>query len=197
MSDELEKFYSERSAWRNYREENIRLDKAVKLADVPPGAKILDIGCRDGYLKRFLKGSYQYYGIDVAPEFEAPDITIQDICAGTNFEAGFFDTAFCIEVLEHVTHPHSVLQEIHRILKPEGVLILSTPNPYHFKEVLWNLFKVKDRQGHLFSWTRQTMERFSRVAGFKLERTIGTYFHPPIRINGFLARSMMYRLCKT
>ncbi|TET67031.1 MAG: class I SAM-dependent methyltransferase [Candidatus Zixiibacteriota bacterium] len=197
MSEDLKRFYSERSSWRNYREENIRLSKAVKLAEVRSGVRILDVGCRDGHLKKFLKGDYQYSGIDIVPEFEAPDITIQDICAGTNFEAGFFDVAFCIEVLEHVTNPYFVLREIHRILKPGGRLVLSVPNPYHFKEILWNLLRVKDRQGHLFSWTRQTMERFSQVVGFSLEKTIGTYLHPPVRVNGLLARSIIYRLRKT
>jgi len=197
MSEDLKRFYSERSSWRNYREENIRLSKAVKLAEVRSGVRILDVGCRDGYLKKFLKGDYQYFGIDIAPEFEAPDITIQDICARTDFDADFFDIVFCIEVLEHVTNPYFVLREIHRILKPGGRLVLSVPNPYHFKEILWNLLRVKDRQGHLFSWTRQTMERFSQVVGFSLEKTIGTYLHPPVRVNGLLARSIIYRLRKT
>ena len=197
MSEDLKRFYSERSSWRNYREENIRLSKAVKLANIRSGVRILDVGCRDGYLKKFLKGDYQYFGIDIAPEFEAPDITIQDICAGTDFDADFFDIVFCIEVLEHVSNPYFVLREIHRILKPGGRLVLSVPNPYHFKEILWNLLRVKDRQGHLFSWTRQTMERFSQVVGFSLEKTIGTYLHPPVRVNGLLARSIIYRLRKT
>ena len=197
MSEDLKRFYSERSSWRNYREENIRLSKAVKLANIRSGVRILDVGCRDGYLKKFLKGDYQYFGIDIAPEFEAPDITIQDICAGTDFDPDFFDIVFCIEVLEHVTNPYFVLREIHRILKPGGRLVLSVPNPYHFKEILWNLLRVKDRQGHLFSWTRQTMERFSQVVGFSLEKTIGTYLHPPVRVNGLLARSIIYRLRKT
>lgn len=197
MSQELKGFYSERSSWRNYGEENIRLQRAVRLAEVPPGSRILDIGCRDGYLKKFLKGDYRYFGIDIAPEFEAPDITVQNICEGTDFDDGFFDVVFCIEVLEHVTNPHSVLLEIHRILNSEGRLILSVPNPYHFKEIVWNLFRVPDRQGHLFSWTRQTMERFAQVTGFRLEKTMGTYLHPPFRVNGLLSRSIIYRLHKT
>lgn len=128
------------------------------------------------------------------PEFQTSEITIQNISQGIDFEAGVFDLVFCLELLEHVVDPYFVLREIHRVLKPKGKLVLSVPNPYHFKEILWNLFRVKDRQGHLFSWTRQTMEKFSSVAGFELEKTIGTYLYPPIRINGLLARSIIYRL---
>ena len=84
--------------------------------------------------------------------------------------------------------------EIRRILKKEGTLILSVPNPYHFKEILWNIFRVKDRQGHIFSWTRQAMTCMAEFTGFKVVNTSGTYLHPPIPSNGFLSRSFIYKM---
>lgn len=39
-----------------------------------------------------------------------------------------FDVVTCFEVIEHVPHPEQLLGEIERVLRPEGVLLLSTPN---------------------------------------------------------------------
>jgi SAM-dependent methyltransferase len=89
-----------------------------------------------------------------------------------------------------------VLSEIRRILSPGGVLILSVPNPYHIKELIWNLFRIADRQGHIYSWTRQTMTALGAMNGFRLEETGGTYLHPPIPMVALLARSIVYRFVR-
>ena len=196
-SPELRDFYSTRTAWRSKGEERMRFRKAAALARVPTGASVLDIGARDGGLKRFLPPGVVYQGIDIAPEFARPDVLIRDISQGNPFPDGSYDFVFCIEVLEHVPNPFGTLSEFHRVLKPGGVLILSVPNPYHFKEIIWNLFRIPDRQGHLYGWTRQTMTRLGEMNGFRLERSGGTYLHPPIPIFALLARSIVYRFVKT
>src|SRR2546426_1478693 len=84
-STELAAFYSARSAWRSRGEERMRFRKASALARVPPGAAVLDIGCRDGGLRAFLPPGVRYQGLDIAPEFAAPDILIQDISGGLPF----------------------------------------------------------------------------------------------------------------
>jgi SAM-dependent methyltransferase len=196
-SRELTEFYRARASWRFPAEERMRFRKAVALARVPAGAAVLDIGARDGGLRRYLPPDVRYQGIDIAPEFAGPDVLIQDISQGIPFSAGACDFVFCIEVLEHIPNPFGTLEEIHRVLRPGGVLILSVPNPYHFKEILWNLFRIPDRQGHLYAWTRQTMTRLGEMTGFRLERTGGTYLHPPIPMVALLARSIVYRFVKS
>ncbi len=196
-SGELARFYSTRSGWRNQGEERMRFRKAAALARVPAGAAVLDIGARDGGLRRYLPDGVRYQGIDIAPEFARPDVLIRDISQGIPFPDGSYDFAFGIEVLEHVPNPFHTLREIHRVLRSEGVLILSVPNPYHFKEVLWNIFRIPERQGHIYGWTRQTMTRLGEMTGFRLEAFGGTYLHPPIPIFALLARSIVYRFVKT
>jgi SAM-dependent methyltransferase len=144
-----------------------------------------------------LPGEVRYQGIDIAPEFARPDVLIRDISQGIPFADRSYDFVFCIEVLEHVPNPLGTMSEIHRVLTPGGVLVLSVPNPYHFKEVVWNVLRIPDRQGHIYGWTRQTMTRLGEMTGFRLERTGGTYFHPPIPIFALLARSIVYRFVKT
>ncbi|MGH7700222.1 MAG: class I SAM-dependent methyltransferase [Gemmatimonadales bacterium] len=174
----------------------MRFRKAARLARVSSGATVLDIGARDGGLKGFLPPDVRYQGMDITPEFAAPDILIRDIAEGIPFADAAFDYVFCIEVLEHVPNPSTTLREIHRVLRPDGVLTLSVPNPYHPKEILWNLFRIPDRQGHLYSWTRQTMTRLGEMSGFRLDGSGGTYLHPPIPMFALLARSIVYRFVK-
>jgi len=193
----VKSFYEQRASWRNLKEEHMRFKKVAKLANIPRClTKALDIGCRDGSLRKYLNESTVYYGIDIVGKFKAEGITIQDINEGTDFANDFFDYVFCVDVLEHLTNPFFVLNEINRILKKGGILVLSVPNPYHFKEIFWNVFGIEDRQGHMFSWTRQTMRRLAGFCGFSIMETSGTYLIPAISCNGLIARSIIYKFLK-
>ena len=196
-SDELRSFYRARSGWRKGGEERMRFRAATRLARVPAGAAVLDIGCRDGGLKGWLPPGVRYQGMDITPEFAGPDIVIRDVSDGIPFPDGAFDFVFCIEVLEHVPNPFGALSEMHRVLRPGGVLALSVPNPYHAKELIWNLLRIPDRQGHLYGWTRQNMTRLGEMNGFRLDGFAGTYLHPPIPMVALLARSIVYRFVRT
>ena len=195
-SRELKEFYSARSGWRHLGEERMRFRKAAALARVRPGSAVLDIGCRQGGLRKYLPPSVRYQGIDITPEFSGPDILIQDISGGIPFPDASFDYVFCIEVLEHVPNPFQAMSEIHRVLRPLGVLVVSVPNPYHMKEIIWNVFRIPDRQGHIYAWTRQAMTKLADMNGFRLERFGGTYLHPPVPMFALLARSIVYRFVK-
>ena len=189
-------FYTERWNWRNANEERMRFQVATKLARVYPGSRVLDIGSRNGDLRRYLP-HVQYTGMDIAPEFAAPNVIAWDVANGLPFQDASFDAVFMVEVLEHVPAPYLTAQEIYRALRPGGVWVVSVPNPYHVKELLWNLFGVADRQGHLYSWTKQTMTRLGEMAGFRLTGYRGTYFHPPIPAPVWgMARSIAYRFEK-
>ncbi|HTT67041.1 MAG TPA: class I SAM-dependent methyltransferase [Gemmatimonadales bacterium] len=195
-SEELQGFYRQRVAWRKTGEERMRFRKAARLARVAPDAAVLDIGCRDGGLRRFLPPGVRYQGMDITPEFAGPDIVVRDVSDGIPFPDASFDHVFCIEVLEHVPNPYGALREMHRVLRPGGVLVLSVPNPYHVKELVWNLLRIPDRQGHIYGWTRQTMTRLGEMNGFRLDGFGGTYLHPPIPMFALLARSIVYRFVK-
>src|SRR5256886_9005518 len=73
-SPELTKFYRERYNWRNAGEERMRFRKHMQLAQVRPGSSVLDIGSRNGDLRKYLPRDVKYQGLDIAPEFAAPDI---------------------------------------------------------------------------------------------------------------------------
>jgi len=66
-SPELAAFYSDRTAWRNWGEESIRYRLAQKLAQTQPGHAVLDIGGREGDIRKFLPQGIKYQGLDIAP----------------------------------------------------------------------------------------------------------------------------------
>jgi SAM-dependent methyltransferase len=196
-SPELRAFYRDRTGWRHSGEERMRFEAATRLAAVTAGARVLDVGARDGGLKGYLPAGVTYQGVEIAPEFAAPDILVHDVSGGLPFPDASFDFAFCIEVMEHLPNPFLAMSEMRRVLAPRGILVVSVPNPYHAKELIWNLFRIPDRQGHLYSWTRQTMTRFGEMVGFERVGFTGTYLHPPIPMFALLARSIVYRFQKT
>ncbi|MDQ3515902.1 MAG: class I SAM-dependent methyltransferase [Gemmatimonadota bacterium] len=195
-SQELEDFYRARSKWRSSAEESTRFRRAAALARVPAGASVLDIGAREGGLRGFLPAGVSYQGIDITPEFASDAVITRDISEGIPFPDRSYDFVFCIEVLEHVPNPFAAFGEINRVLADGGVLVVSVPNPYHLKEIVWNLFGTPDRQGHIYSWTRQAMTKLGEMNGFRIDAYGGTYLHPPVPAPALLARSVIYRFIK-
>jgi 2-polyprenyl-3-methyl-5-hydroxy-6-metoxy-1,4-benzoquinol methylase len=113
--------------------EKVRLSKIVVFSG--SNNKILDIGCYNGTIGELLiKKNNDVYAIeanqDAAQLAIRKDIkvTIQDIESKFDFENNFFDTVVAAEIIEHILDTDFFIDEIKRILKPKGVLVLSTPN---------------------------------------------------------------------
>jgi len=60
---------------------------------------------------------------------------IEDDIVRSTFASGSFDLILCSEVIEHIADSAAALAQIGRIIKPNGVLILSTPQKYSFLEI--------------------------------------------------------------
>jgi SAM-dependent methyltransferase len=92
--------------------------------------KVLDLGGKNSpYKKEMLYTSYLC--VDVNEE-NNPDI-VADAHDLFMLKKDTFDTVLATELLEHCHDPHSVVREIHRILKKGGIALISTPflYPYH------------------------------------------------------------------
>ncbi len=105
-----------------------------------PGKKVLDIGCGGGVLSEGMaKAGAIVTGLDVEVDaiktatLHAQDegLSIQYICEPVEEYAGdaeLFDVITCMEMLEHVADPQQVIHHAARLLKPDGLLFLSTIN---------------------------------------------------------------------
>jgi SAM-dependent methyltransferase len=97
--------------------------------------RLLDIGCAYGFLiKAASEVGLDAYGIDISIYAlrQVPELSSKLILAsGTNlpFRSESFDAVTLFEVIEHVSDGERVLKEVHRILKPKGLGVLTTPIP--------------------------------------------------------------------
>ncbi len=102
------------------------------------GKNVLDVGCGDGYLMAQLAShATRVVGVEFeskAVEFARAKLqsspnceVVQDSCYKLPFANGDFDCSTSTDVIEHLTEPKRHLSEICRVLKPDGVLILTTP----------------------------------------------------------------------
>lgn len=100
--------------------------------------RILDVGCNDGILSMDLKsalGARYIYGIDLDKEKlkkaqeRGVDTFFLDIDKDDlPFDADYFDAVFAGDVIEHLVDVDHFLAELYRTLKPDGILVISTPN---------------------------------------------------------------------
>lgn len=123
----------------------------ARLAEVAPRARgrLLDVGCGDKpYEAMFRPYVTEYVGIEHGDTFSAtsasgrprkPDLVYDG--ARLPFEDRSFDTVLNIQVLEHTPHPKELVIEMGRVLKDDGVLILSAPFQFRLHEQPHDYFR--------------------------------------------------------
>lgn len=104
------------------------------------------------------------------------------------FNDGFFDTVIMGDILEHLYHPIALLREVARILKYDGVMLVSIPTPKYYIEMIHNLLFSRPMRfpDHKILLTRSQMKYFIESHGFKIEKIIGYSFWIPLLKIGFV-----------
>lgn len=175
----------------------IRLDYIFKHCRAQ-GSHILDIGCGGGILcESMATAGALVTGLDVEPDAIAvaqchaneQGLSIQYVCTPIEDyrpnESGVFDIITCMEMLEHVSEPALVIQHAARLLKPGGLLILSTINrtlkAYASVIVAAEyIFNLLPRQTHDYEKFIKPSElaRMGREAGLEVESISGMDYAP-------------------
>lgn len=132
----------------------------------------LDVGCREGIQTKWLESKgYEVTSIDIEKVYDKCQIV--DVNKGLPFQKNSFDLIWSSELIEHLENPKESIKEFKRVLKPNGKIILTTPNSDFW---LYKVFKIlgkspKDLQNpdhkHFFS-ERNIKELFpnSKVYGY-------------------------------
>lgn len=139
------------------------------------GKKILDCGCGEGVLvEEFRSKGYDIEGID--KNYESEFVKKGDITS-INYPDNYFDVVLVLDVLEHLPYneQYKALNEIKRILKDRGVMILSIPNIANISArlkllVLGELSRTDKDYNHLGERTFKEMKRILQQNGFHIKR---------------------------
>ncbi|HTR67457.1 MAG TPA: class I SAM-dependent methyltransferase [Terriglobales bacterium] len=143
----------------------------------PAPGRMLDLGCGSGWFMSMMRErGWETYGVE--PNAAAAQIGRQtaglDIFTGLLEEAAFPDSFFDYvrsnHSFEHVSCPRSTLEEIHRVLRPDGKLFIGVPNIASlnarlFREYWWYL----GAPVHPFSYSVETLSRLLREHNFLLQ----------------------------
>ena len=116
-------------------------------------SKVLDIGCAQGYLGEFLhiEKKCEVVGIDYLPEHieearqknvytELFQLDLNHLSNELDKYTGYFEYILLGDVLEHLYEPQKLLNQIKKLLKTSGCIIISIPNISH-GSILINLMK--------------------------------------------------------
>jgi len=98
--------------------------------------RVLDLGCgKKPYYPYLAPVCQSYIGVDVRHTIVGPDC----FAVGENlpFRADSFDVVLCTQVLPYVNQPWRVVDEVGRVLRTQGVLILSAPGVLPYQEDYW------------------------------------------------------------
>jgi 2-polyprenyl-6-hydroxyphenyl methylase/3-demethylubiquinone-9 3-methyltransferase len=166
------------------------------------GKRVLDVGCGGGILSDSMarKGA-QVVGIDLATkalkvaqlhalEAQTPNVDYREISveALASEQPGSFDAVTCMEMLEHVPDPGSVVQACSKLVKPGGWVFFSTinRNPKSFlfaivgAEYLLNLLP-RGTHEYLKFIRPSELAAHARAAGLELIHTRGMEYNPLTR----------------
>lgn len=117
--------------------------------------QLLDVGCGPGALAQELADSgYDVTAVDFSPPrpSQAPGLlgSIRaDLASPLPFADASFDVITCIEVVEHVEDQFHLIREIARVVRPGGLVIVTTPN----------VLNLASRSRFLFTGTYPLFER--------------------------------------
>jgi ubiquinone/menaquinone biosynthesis C-methylase UbiE len=148
-------------------------DKMLAEVEIKPGSHVLDFGCGPGVFTTMIAGKIgplgTVYALDINPlavnmvERKARKKnlvnirTIHSDCS-TALPEDCLDHVICFDVFHCLDNHEEVLMELHRVLKPEGIMYFSD---HHLKEIeilqrltTRGLFKFKANGGWTFSFTK-------------------------------------------
>ena len=141
---------------------------------LPPGAKVLDVGCGTGAMLRRMADTCQIngYGIDMSEKMleeakrKCPEMIIQySRCEQTPFDDSTFDILTACLAYHHFSDRQGFAKEAARILKPGGSLYIADPNfPFIIRKVMNGVFSLFRVAGKFF--TPEEIYRDFAVYGF-------------------------------
>ncbi len=144
----------------------------------PQRGKLVEIGSGMGFqLDAFRKEGWDVLGIDpdrngcrhAKNKLHIP--AIASTLEAAKLPDASVDVVIMLHVIEHLPDPMATLREIHRVLKPQGRLVLETPR---YDTLMHKIMGRRERslgcEGHIYFYTTDTLRKTCEAAGFSLVR---------------------------
>jgi len=201
-----------------YKDKNYLLEKVVEILSKESRGRVLDVGCGDGHLSwQLKKEGFNVIACDLDErrfkytnkiEFKRCDLNEE-----LPFPENSFDYVLFLEVIEHLYNPNFVIEQISRVLKPSGVLILSTPNILNLGSRLRFLFEggfdffreppldyhkvfpAKIQNMHIVVWRYQEVEYLLFKNGFCIETVYADLMKSSLKFLGFILSPLIKWQC--
>ncbi len=160
-----------------------RLNKLLPLIAEIRNQRVLDVGCASGYLGKILRDNGNYVvGIDTNTKDIIKAKKVLDEAYVVNLETdnlnrfqGKFDFILFSEVIEHLLNPEAVIKKICKCLKPNGQILITTPNILHIYlryRFLLGKFIYKDEtvinKFHIHFFTHTTLKNLIKSIGLTI-----------------------------
>lgn len=205
--DRLRSFYSEPGGVFSSGPDRARRQTrmlAAALAGRPGPQRIVDVGCGDGAATaqvKSLEPGNTVIGMDWSVTALAraaarglPVVQAGVDGAGLPLADASVDVVIMSELIEHLVDTDAAVDEARRVLRPGGILLLSTPNlaawfnrgliclgvqPVFSEVSLRGIYGRPGQEvaGHLRLFTRRALEEFLAARGFRCERVAGAPYH--------------------
>jgi len=172
--------------WSNYGPTDPFTAKRVArfLSEIPKGARVLDAGCgRGDALKLIRAGGVDASGVDISAtgielaKAACPTavLKVASFEEGLPFVDGSFDAIYSGDVIEHVYDTGQMARELQRVLRPGGLLFISTPYHGFAKNLVLSVLSFDhhfDPQGpHVRFFSDRTLRQLLQGSGFNEIRT--------------------------
>lgn len=142
---------------------------------------ILDAGCGLGWFLSALDNSWEQYGLEPS-EFAAEHARQHaDVRSAPleecPFPDAFFDIVLCHHVIEHIADPFRALEQVRRVLKRGGKLVLGTPDfDSGAARRYGERYRLLHDPTHVSLFSNDSMHRFLRDHGFHIDHVEYPFF---------------------
>lgn len=175
--------------WASYVKDpdvKLRFSKTLELLKFEKISRMLDVACGNGFLLSLFPNSIEKFGIDNIEQGKTVFSYIKhDVGQGLPYENDFFDVVMAEEIIEHLFDTDFFLEECKRVLRGEGILILTTPNLCYYKNVrqilrgnqFWHVDYNSHHFGHIRAYSPSALRKQLEKHGFQIEE-LETLYSP-------------------
>ena len=170
------------SAYQNVRKYTL-LKKLQIISKFYKTGNLLDIGCGTGeFLKTFKDAKWNTLGIEPSDfarkmAVENYGLDVREEAAIKELSVGSFDVITMWHVLEHVPHLNERIEDLKRLLKPGGMIVVAVPNCSSLDAKIYGAYwAAYDVPRHLYHFTPKEIDALCRKHNLTVFRTLPMVF---------------------